>query len=337
MLYWVSPGHGLREPGAEPDRRPSRAAASSRRASAGARRPSPTAASRAARARRPSGPRPTRAPPCPSSFDSGEPRWSSQTVSRMNSVNWRYSDCQFSMHRGPEVRRDARSARARSRGSPWRSLLLVEVGVARDRLAAPARPGTAAGRRSTGCCRAGSGASVVHQADGREERDPTDDQDEVDDEHRAHLSPPARSRRAGSGAVGRHPAAEILQPSGPSFRKSVPPSASVRVRAASSPRAVTATVPPFGSSSSRIASSHGFFSCCSSFEAVSSLSSSQAAWPSSGLERGVEALGHGGGVAVAVGRSRRRQAAARAGTRTRRAWVPRHALSCPGVRTRQTG
>ena len=31
-----------------------------------------------------------------SSFDSGEPRCRSQIVVRMNSVNWRYSDCQFS-------------------------------------------------------------------------------------------------------------------------------------------------------------------------------------------------------------------------------------------------
>ena len=36
-------------------------------------------------------------PALSSSFDSGEPRWSSQTVSRMKSVNWRYSDCQFSI------------------------------------------------------------------------------------------------------------------------------------------------------------------------------------------------------------------------------------------------
>src|SRR4051812_7661025 len=30
------------------------------------------------------------------SLDSGDPRWISHTVPRMNSVNWRYSDCQFS-------------------------------------------------------------------------------------------------------------------------------------------------------------------------------------------------------------------------------------------------
>jgi hypothetical protein len=36
-------------------------------------------------------------PALSSSFDSGEPRWRSQTVSKTNSVNWRYSDCQFSI------------------------------------------------------------------------------------------------------------------------------------------------------------------------------------------------------------------------------------------------
>jgi hypothetical protein len=30
-------------------------------------------------------------------LDSGEPFWMNQTVSRMKSVNWRYSDCQFSV------------------------------------------------------------------------------------------------------------------------------------------------------------------------------------------------------------------------------------------------
>jgi hypothetical protein len=37
------------------------------------------------------------APALSSFFDSGEPFWTSQTVIRMNSVNWRYSDCQFSV------------------------------------------------------------------------------------------------------------------------------------------------------------------------------------------------------------------------------------------------
>ena len=36
-------------------------------------------------------------PALSSGFDSGEPRCTSQTVSRMKSVNWRYSDCQFSI------------------------------------------------------------------------------------------------------------------------------------------------------------------------------------------------------------------------------------------------
>src|SRR4051812_11439047 len=36
-------------------------------------------------------------PALPSSLDSVEPRSTSHTVPRMNSVNWRYSDCQFSM------------------------------------------------------------------------------------------------------------------------------------------------------------------------------------------------------------------------------------------------
>jgi hypothetical protein len=36
-------------------------------------------------------------PSSPGCFDSGEPFWMNQTVSRMNSVNWRYSDCQFSV------------------------------------------------------------------------------------------------------------------------------------------------------------------------------------------------------------------------------------------------
>ena len=36
-------------------------------------------------------------PPWSSDFDSGEPFWSSHTVSRMKSVNCRYSDCQFSI------------------------------------------------------------------------------------------------------------------------------------------------------------------------------------------------------------------------------------------------
>jgi hypothetical protein len=31
-----------------------------------------------------------------SSFDSGEPRWTSQTVAKRNRKNCRYSDCQFS-------------------------------------------------------------------------------------------------------------------------------------------------------------------------------------------------------------------------------------------------
>jgi hypothetical protein len=30
-------------------------------------------------------------------FDSGEPRCTNQTVSRRKRVNWRYSDCQFSI------------------------------------------------------------------------------------------------------------------------------------------------------------------------------------------------------------------------------------------------
>ena len=37
-----------------------------------------------------------------SSFDSGEPRWSSHTVNRIMSVNWRYSDCQFSITSTPK-------------------------------------------------------------------------------------------------------------------------------------------------------------------------------------------------------------------------------------------
>ena len=37
------------------------------------------------------------APSSPGCLDSGEPFWMNQTVSRMNSVNWRYSDCQFSV------------------------------------------------------------------------------------------------------------------------------------------------------------------------------------------------------------------------------------------------
>ncbi len=41
-------------------------------------------------------------PALSSSFDSGEPRCSSQTVNRMNSVNWRYSDCQFSITAFPK-------------------------------------------------------------------------------------------------------------------------------------------------------------------------------------------------------------------------------------------
>src|SRR3954469_10274857 len=36
-------------------------------------------------------------PSLPGGLDSGEPRWTNQTVSRMYSVNWRYSDCQFSI------------------------------------------------------------------------------------------------------------------------------------------------------------------------------------------------------------------------------------------------
>ncbi|HET8592586.1 MAG TPA: hypothetical protein VFL56_02900, partial [Solirubrobacterales bacterium] len=36
--------------------------------------------------------------PClPGSFDSGEPRSTSQIVASMKSMNWRYSDCQFSI------------------------------------------------------------------------------------------------------------------------------------------------------------------------------------------------------------------------------------------------
>ena len=30
-------------------------------------------------------------------LDSGEPFWTNQTVAKTNSVNWRYSDCQFSV------------------------------------------------------------------------------------------------------------------------------------------------------------------------------------------------------------------------------------------------
>jgi len=41
-------------------------------------------------------------PPWSSSFDSGEPRWSSHTVNRIMSVNWRYSDCQFSITSTPK-------------------------------------------------------------------------------------------------------------------------------------------------------------------------------------------------------------------------------------------
>src|SRR3954451_23882985 len=36
-------------------------------------------------------------PSSPGSLDSVDPRWTSQTVARMYSVNCRYSDCQFSM------------------------------------------------------------------------------------------------------------------------------------------------------------------------------------------------------------------------------------------------
>src|SRR3954469_10119784 len=36
-------------------------------------------------------------PSWPTSWDRGEPFWTSHTVRRMNSVNWRYSDCQFSV------------------------------------------------------------------------------------------------------------------------------------------------------------------------------------------------------------------------------------------------
>jgi hypothetical protein len=32
-----------------------------------------------------------------SSFDSGDPLWTSQIVAAANSANWRYSDCQFSV------------------------------------------------------------------------------------------------------------------------------------------------------------------------------------------------------------------------------------------------
>ena len=35
-------------------------------------------------------------PSSPGCLDSVEPFWMNQTVSRMKSVNWRYSDCQFS-------------------------------------------------------------------------------------------------------------------------------------------------------------------------------------------------------------------------------------------------
>src|SRR5215218_6412066 len=41
-------------------------------------------------------------PSLPGSLDSGEPRWISQTVKRMKSVNWRYSDCQFSSTATPK-------------------------------------------------------------------------------------------------------------------------------------------------------------------------------------------------------------------------------------------
>jgi hypothetical protein len=61
---------------------------------------------------------------------------------------------------------------------------------------------------------------------------------------------------------------------------------------------VTRRAPPFGSSSPRIACSHGFFSCCSSFDAVSSLSSVAGRLPSLRSERELEALRHGGGVAA---------------------------------------
>jgi hypothetical protein len=35
-------------------------------------------------------------------LDSGEPRWTSHTVNRMKSVNWRYSDSQFSSTATPK-------------------------------------------------------------------------------------------------------------------------------------------------------------------------------------------------------------------------------------------
>ena len=66
---------------------------------------------------------------------------------------------------------------------------------------------------------------------------------------------------------------------------------------------MAATVPPFGSSSPRIASSHGFFSCCSSFDAVVLAQLVAGRLAVAGLESGVEALRDSGHILSPVARS----------------------------------
>ena len=88
---------------------------------------------------------------------------------------------------------------------------------------------------------------------------------------------PSNSHSYGwSAALGRQPAAETVQPLGPSLRKSVPPSES-DAYALRTYTPVAVTVLALGSPTARIAFAHGCLSSCSSFEAVSWLSSAQAA------------------------------------------------------------
>ena len=57
---------------------------------------------------------------CPASsgfFDSVDPRWISQIVARMKSVNWRYSDCQFSITSTQKT--DEATYRPSVSGSAW--------------------------------------------------------------------------------------------------------------------------------------------------------------------------------------------------------------------------
>ena len=164
-------------------------------------------------------------------------------------------------------------------------------------------------------------------------RESADDQAQIDDEHRSHLSLQLASYGC-DGAVGSQPAADTLQPSGPSSRKSVPSSASV-VSALVTYTRVSRHGAAFGNSSDRMAAAHGFFSCFSSLEAVALLRAWHAVWPS-GSSRAAWKRCDAAPASCSLRPSHSRREPAQARTRVRRLWVRRGDF-VPGVRNWQTG